>query len=176
MILIACGSYQFGLNQKKSDFSDVGETEKLEDQHSSLSSQEHWEKFQGFHETNRKGEITEQNQNLRAQVAGAKYGPHEYQRALFKDQLLYFHFPSQAVAEKAEVWLYVYTGEVKLEFENIDNPLLKKSLKVKSSPGVERTHLKLADMGVLGGSGDITTLKIFNENALAILDYEIHIF
>lgn len=134
-----------------------------------------WEKFQGTGGVVRKGGDTEENLLHRSQVGAGNYGSSASQRALFKNELLYFHFPSKAHAERAQLSLYVYTGEVKILVESIDNPDFHKELTFTSSDVNQRKTVFLSDLWVLNDQDSLYSVKIRTDKDLAILDYSFYI-
>ena len=171
LILLVCSFY---LWKSTLFFANDNEKESNIEETKEISLQEQWEKYQWMWSAVFVGGIENTNE-LWKKVVESKYSSKEYQRALFKNESLYFHFVGWEIVENAEMSLYVYTWTVNITFENLDNPELVKTITFPASMDNKKEKIRFADYEMLGENGDIHTLKIWTEDELAILDYEIKI-
>ncbi len=171
LILLVCSFYLW-----KSNFFFANDNEKglNTEETKEISLQEQWEKYQWIWSAIFVGG-TENTNELWKKVVDSKYSPKEYQRALFKNQSLYFHFVGWEIVENSQISLYVYTWTVNITFENLDNPEFVKTISFPASMDNKKEKFSFRDYEMLGVDQDIHTMKIWTDSDLAILDYEIKI-
>lgn len=134
--------------------------------------QEKWENEEGIRTVSFSWWFENLNE-ISKKATDAKYYTKEYQRALFKNEIIYFDFTSEEFTKNTKIKLKVYTWNIYVVFENLDNTNQTKTITFTPEDNIK--SFSFDDYWMLWKNWDIQTLSIRTDSEIAILDYSIEI-
>lgn len=103
----------------------------------------------------------------------AKYSTKEYQRALFKNEIIYFDFSNEEFTKNTKIKLKIYTWNIYVVFKNLNDVNQTKTITFTPEDNIKSFNFN--DYWMIWKSWDIQTLSIRTDSDIAILDYDIAI-
>lgn len=103
----------------------------------------------------------------------AKYSTKEYQRALFKNEIIYFDFSNEEFTKNTKIKLKIYTWNIYVVFKNLNDVNQTKTITFTPEDNIKSFNFN--DYWMIWKSWDIQTLLIRTDSEIAILDYSIEI-